>query len=422
MTSLEDLPSSDLSASIVKTSSRILIIGAGLGGLALAQGLKKAGIPFHVFERDPTPDFRPQGYRIKLNGDGATVLKNTISAELWEYFERTCCHARLGETNFNAVDGSITASRRGGGPGRPGPAPHTADRTVLRKILLTGLEENISYGKEFSRYIVTPTGVIVQFSDGSSEEGALLVGADGVRSAVRMQYLPDHKPVDTDGRCIYGKTPLTAELIDRFPAKAMRWMTLIVDKTPWTQTLDVDDTPLTLLLEPIRFQDNELRSELPQDYVYWVLISRKSTFGATDEELLKMSGKESAQLSLDMTEVWDPSLRSLLELQDVSQSSALRVGSAKPDMPAWRPSERVTLLGDAIHVMSPAGGVGAVTALRDAFTLSKVLAEGGISATSIGKYEEAMRGYAQKAIERSYFGGKKLFAQRPFAQCEPLKL
>lgn len=408
-----------MSPSISQLPPRVLIIGAGLGGLSLAQGLKKAHIPFHVFERDPSSNFRAQGYRIKINHEGAQALKAVLTAEMWDYFERSCAGSEFGETNINALDGGIIASRAGPGA-RGGTIPYLADRTVLRNLLFRGLEEDISFGKTLIRYEVVEEGVIAHFADGSLEQGILLVGADGVRSPVRKQFLPDHKPVDTNGRCIYGKTPLTEELMNVYPSKAAKWMTLILDKTPMTQTLDIDETPLTCLLEPVRFQQNELRHKLPQDYIYWVLISRSDVFGASTEELLSLNGEQSAKLSLKLTEEWDESIRALFKNQDIRQSSTLRISSAKPNIPVWEPSPRVTLLGDAVHVMSPSGGVGAVTAIMDAATLSGALAAEGISAKSIGQYEAMMRMYAKKSIERSYFGGKKMFGQRWFDDCELL--
>ena len=63
-----------------------------------------------------------------------------------------------------------------------------------------------------------------------------------------------------------------------------------------------------------------------------------------------------------------------------------------------------------------------MTAIRDAALLSRIIGEEGISTESIGKYESEMRVYARKGIERSYFGGKKMFAQRPFEECEILDL
>ncbi|OCK80347.1 FAD/NAD(P)-binding domain-containing protein [Lepidopterella palustris CBS 459.81] len=399
-----------MSPSIAQLPPRVLIIGAGLGGLSLAQGLKKAHIPFHVFERDPSSNFRPQGYRIKINPEGAQALKAVMSTEMWEYFEKSCAESKFGETNINALDGGIIASRAGPGA-RGGAIPYLADRTVLRTLLFQGLDEDVSFGKSLTHYDILDEGVVAHFADGSSEQGILLVGADGLRSP----------PVDTNGRCIYGKTPLTEELMKTYPAKGAKWMTLLLDKTPMTQTLDIDETPLSCLLEPVRFQDNELRSKLPQDYVYWVLISRSDVFGKSTEELLALDNKQSAELSLKLTEEWDESLRILFKKQDISQSSTLRISSAKPNIPVWEPSSRVTLLGDAVHVMSPSGGVGAVTAIMDAATLSGALAAEGINKKSIGEYEAIMRQYAKKSIERSYFGGKKMFGQRWFDDCEVLE-
>ena len=405
----------------ILSPSRALIIGGGLGGLALAHGFKNSSIPFHVFEQDPTPDFRAQGYRLKINPDGAAALKSVLSSDMWEYFEQTCTDSKVGETDFNAIDASIIASRAGAGP-RGAMKVWTADRTVLRRILQEGLNGDISYGKQLKSYTIRDEGVIAEFADGSTEEGVLLVGADGVRSAVRRQYLPEHKPLDTNGSCIYGKTPLTPELMERFPARALKWMTLVLDRTPMTQTLDVDETPLTLLLEPIRFAKNEHRSKLPMDYIYWVLIARTRVFGRECGELLGLDHEESARLSFTLTEEWHPSFRALFELQDVAQASTLRVATANPNIALWEPSSRVTLVGDAIHVMSPCGGVGAVTAIRDAALLSRIIGKEGITATSIAKYESEMRTYAQLGIQRSFLGGKKMFAQRPFEECEVLEM
>lgn len=410
-----------MSPAIIEKPTKVLIIGGGLGGLALAQGLKKASIPFQVFEADPSADFRPQGYRLKINGDGAAALKSVLTPELWSYFQETCAESKPGETNFNAINALITSSRAGPGL-RGGPTPYLADRTVLRSVLRSGLEEHISYGKKFSHYEIDEDGVTASFTDGTTYEGAFLVGADGVRSGVRRQFQPDHKIVDTNGRCVYGKTPMTEEFIQKFPARATKWMTLMTDSTPTTQTLDVDETPLTLLMEPVRFVNNEHRKNLPANYIYWVLIGRADLFGKPDSELLRLTADDSAALSLKLTEEWDPAVRSLFELQDITQSSTLRVSSAKPIIPFWKPSGRVTLIGDAVHAMSPCGGVGAVTALKDAAVLAGKITEGGINEKSIGAYEAEMRQYAKLNIDRSYFGGKKMFGQRPFGDCTPLEL
>lgn len=64
----------------------VVIIGAGLGGLCLAQGLKRAGIRFDVYERDPAADSRLQGYRIRIDQNGQQALE--------------ACLLRLNSTSF----------------------------------------------------------------------------------------------------------------------------------------------------------------------------------------------------------------------------------------------------------------------------------------------------------------------------------
>jgi 2-polyprenyl-6-methoxyphenol hydroxylase-like FAD-dependent oxidoreductase len=96
----------------------------------------------------------------------------------------------------------------------------------------------------------------------------------------------------------------------------------------------------------------------------------------------------------------------------------MKITTASPDQEAWPANPRVTLLGDAIHVMSPSGGLGASTALTDSAALSRILATDGLSTESIAKYEEAMRGYAGMSIRRSFRGGQVMFAQQPFDLCK----
>jgi 2-polyprenyl-6-methoxyphenol hydroxylase-like FAD-dependent oxidoreductase len=74
-----------------------------------------------------------------------------------------------------------------------------------------------------------------------------------------------------------------------------------------------------------------------------------------------------------------------------------------PPVPAWPPS-RVTVLGDAIHAMSPARGSGANTALQDAALLCRLLAgaaPGGDLITAVGDYERQMRRYGYAAVAAS---------------------
>jgi 2-polyprenyl-6-methoxyphenol hydroxylase-like FAD-dependent oxidoreductase len=84
----------------------------------------------------------------------------------------------------------------------------------------------------------------------------------------------------------------------------------------------------------------------------------------------------------------------------------------------WETDPRVTLMEDAIHHMSPTGGVGVVTAIRDAATLAALLAENGPTKENIATYERGMRETAEMSIRRSVAGGKVLFGQGPLEEAK----
>jgi 2-polyprenyl-6-methoxyphenol hydroxylase-like FAD-dependent oxidoreductase len=207
-------------------SQHILIIGGGIGGLALAQGLRKFKIPFTIFERDPSPISRSQGYRLRLAGGGATSLRSCLDIPQWDLFEKTSAEIGLGMLRLNAIDGSNMAgfALPGSGRGafgeikpslRGADVAYGVDRTMLRALLLLGQDQNTNFGKSFAKYEITEDGVKAFFNDGATAEGTLLVGADGVASPVRKQLLPNQRYIDTEARVIFGKTPITPELTER---------------------------------------------------------------------------------------------------------------------------------------------------------------------------------------------------------------
>eukprot|EP01114_Cavostelium_apophysatum_P009597 TRINITY_DN22796_c0_g1_i1.p1 TRINITY_DN22796_c0_g1~~TRINITY_DN22796_c0_g1_i1.p1 ORF type:complete len:158 (+),score=7.20 TRINITY_DN22796_c0_g1_i1:267-740(+) len=150
----------------------IIIIGGGIGGLSLAQGLKKAGISFSVFERDGSSVARSQGYRLRISPEGSEALEHNLTEELWDLFKATCAKKMLGMTMINAVSGEVTLHKSGPPPGREGAditRVFTADRATLRGVLMTGIESHIHYGKDFKRFTTLPNGnICVEFEDGTS--------------------------------------------------------------------------------------------------------------------------------------------------------------------------------------------------------------------------------------------------------------
>ncbi|KAJ5226250.1 hypothetical protein N7468_007475 [Penicillium chermesinum] len=373
----------------------VLIIGAGLGGVCLAQALRKNNIPFQLFEQDGRQNFRSQGYRLRVNQYGVDALHEALSPEVFDVFERTCA-ASAGFGVSLKPNGSLPPPGRGGPPPFMGQS-YTVDRSTFRAALLTGLEDSVHFGKTLEHYVIADDKVTAHFADGTTAVGALLVGADGVRSHVRRQYIPNFPALDTGMRIIFGRTPITPEFLAATPEEYHQGMSLISDP-----------------------------EKMPDPYMYWVITVRRAAIPFSDERSWNVTPEEAASLAEKLTETWDPAIRKVVTMQDRSKSSIRSILSAMPDMPSWEPSDRVTLVGDAIHVMPPTGAMGANTALRDAADLARRIADAGGAEGAVGQglreYEAELRSFAKKAIELSWQGGFKSFGLQPQEKCERITL
>ncbi|GGP56318.1 NAD(P)-binding protein [Streptomyces melanogenes] len=128
---------------------RVIVIGAGLGGLALAQGLRRDGIDVSVYERDASPTSRRQGYRLRLNPDGLHALDELLPPPLSRLVSTTASpqpptvilDARLDQ--LSATDPGASAD---------GGRNVAVNRLTLRQILLHGLDDIVHFGKECTGY------------------------------------------------------------------------------------------------------------------------------------------------------------------------------------------------------------------------------------------------------------------------------
>ncbi|MFE9429249.1 FAD-dependent oxidoreductase, partial [Kitasatospora sp. NPDC006697] len=101
----------------------------------------------------------------------------------------------------------------------------------------------------------------------------------------------------------------------------------------------------------------------------WSLAGPEDRFGLPPGRLAELDPAGLHGVVRRAIRGWDPALRELVALAEVPDTFLLRVRSAAPVEP-WEPG-RVTVLGDAIHAMSPARGSGANTALQDAALLGR---------------------------------------------------
>jgi 2-polyprenyl-6-methoxyphenol hydroxylase-like FAD-dependent oxidoreductase len=405
-------------------SLHVVIVGAGIGGLCLAQGLHKAGVSVAVYERDASAQSRTQGYRFKIDPAGDAALEQCLPSNLYELYLATSDKlGRIPNPNsdrFSAIfDMDI-----------PNAEPMLArknkavSRVTLRQVLLGNLEHIVHFAHTLVKVEQSPDAVQIGFSNGGSAVGNVLIAADGVNSLVRQQLLPHAEIVDTGLRCIYGKTLLNSEALERIREPLIsRGITPLLgpDWRPLTDSVLPPARRAGLLLSifrphrPIEEAVDELAPGITmdrvQDYLTWIMVASLPAYRAADHELRRTDAPALHHLVLEMTEGWHADLRRLLELSEVSSISLVPIHASRPVRP-W-PASNVTFLGDAIHVMPPAGGAGANTALRDAALLTRHLTAVARRelelVNAIETYEVEMREYGFAAVENSLRKAERWF-------------
>jgi 2-polyprenyl-6-methoxyphenol hydroxylase-like FAD-dependent oxidoreductase len=134
-----------------------------------------------------------------------------------------------------------------------------------------------------------------------------------------------------------------------------------------------------------------------QDYVFWAYAAKRATYPAEPTG----DGAALRDMVASMIGGWHPALLRLVGESNPTTVAPVVIRAMAPVRP-W-PASRITLLGDAIHNMTPMAGIGANTALRDARLLASKLAHARQETlvTAIGQYEAAMRDYGFAAVKLS---------------------
>jgi 2-polyprenyl-6-methoxyphenol hydroxylase-like FAD-dependent oxidoreductase len=115
-------------------------------------------------------------------------------------------------------------------------------------------------------------------------------------------------------------------------------------------------------------------------------------------------GKQAAEMAKSLTRNWHPRFRPLFDRMNEAEAAFWKITCSTPSgVPEWPNEPRVTVIGDAVHSMTPAGGLGANTAVRDSALLGRLLREaGGYKPGITAAYEKEMRVYASAAVHQSY--------------------
>jgi 2-polyprenyl-6-methoxyphenol hydroxylase-like FAD-dependent oxidoreductase len=395
----------------------VLVAGGGLSGLAVAQGMLKSGHTVEVFERDADLD-RKQGYYLHFNQLGGEALRRVLPDDLFELYLDTSreSYDRIESIVLNKELVELSSQPSMHQP-PAGPRRHTGvHRRTLRQILSARLGEALHTGSPVVGFEQDADGVTVTLADGSTARGDVLVGADGIRSAVRTQYLPDVPVIPTGikGIGVYGRTPITPELDEIMPDLLDQGVLMAIDEK--------GSRLLVASFRPRRAAGEAAAERAPDVHVDdvppYIMVSGSVSPGTvvppaaewTDETALEMRAS-----MLRAVEGWHPAAHATVAGIDPASLFAIPFGYLEPAEP-WEPT-RVTVVGDAAHGMLPTLGMGANLSLNDAALLVEQLdaaGRGEVGLTEgIGKYEAQMRETAYPILRMTidhdkHFGGGAL--------------
>ena len=323
-----------------RRKSRIaLIVGGGIGGLAAAIALRQAGWEPRILERAQSP--QELGFDLMLASNAQAALRELGIA------------AAVAAASVTIESVRVTIGR-GGRPRRfdvsavPAAArPWIASRQGLHGVLLDAIGPGaITFDAEAVAFSVHSDTVRVEVRDGRVFTGDILVGADGIRSAIRKQLHPTAVPRPHRLTGLRGVAYGVQHLLEADLAMAL---------------VPGGDSGI------IRGAG---------DAVYWFFSSREQPVGdlRTAEPYVRGFGEPLATI-VRATRPEDMRVEYLVD----------------GDPLAWWGAGRVTLLGDAAHPMFPHAGQGAAQALEDAVALGLALHAEDSPDAALRRYEGVRR-------------------------------
>jgi FAD-dependent urate hydroxylase len=329
---------------------RILVVGAGVGGMSIARGLVRDGHDVTVFER--RPDTRPGGGAVTIWSNGSTVLEQ-LGVDMdgaGQLLSTVRIATSSGRPLVNIdVDALVDVL---GGPVRMVP------RRVLLDRLLEGFPaERIRCDCRVDAIAETQRGVRVAFDDGSHVDGDLVIGADGLHSTVRR--IAGAKPAQPTGWYSWQGLVTLAHLADKDVAVQ------IIGEHGNLGLWPAGGSDLQWWFD-LRHPPGFARPQRPVDML-------RANFGG-------------------WSELVDQVLTTLTD-DDLAASPFPHFRHPIPGSPRLG---AVTLLGDAAHTMPPILAQGTNQALLDTMVLRKALSDfrtspGGDPASALRRYEKTRR-------------------------------
>ena len=362
---------------------RVLIAGGGIGGLATALTLHQIGVPCAVFEA--VREMKPLGVGINLQPNAVRELYDLgiTQAEL----DRVGVPAK--EWALVGLNGNdIYSEPRGVDAGYNWPQ-YAVHRGQFHMLLYDAVvarlgSDAVKLGARVTGYRKTERGVtaMIEHADGttSQEEGALLIGADGIHSAVRAQMHPDQPPIHWGGAVMWRGTAL---------AKPIRTAASFVGLGTHRQRV---------VFYPISHPDPATGLAT----INWIAEVTQD-----NSEGWKQSGWFRQVPTSDFVHHFDNWIWDWLDVPAMIRASGSAFENPMIDrdpVSTWQDGP-VALLGDAAHAMYPTGSNGASQAIVDARVLGAAMVEQGATPAAFAAYDTALCGPISQLILRNRGAG-----------------
>jgi 2-polyprenyl-6-methoxyphenol hydroxylase-like FAD-dependent oxidoreductase len=340
-----------------------MIIGGGIAGPAMAMALQKAGIDPVIYEAHPAAADETGAFlTVATNGISALRVLDADAAVLDAGFPtpaivlRSCTGKRLGanSTGWTLPDGTIS-------------------HTIMRADLYRALQEQarqrgitVAFGKRLVSAEQAGDGVRATFADGGSAEADLLIGCDGVHSAVRQ--------------AIDAGAPKPAYLG-------------LITIGGYARGVSVQSEPgsYEMIFGKRAFFGYALA---PSGEVWWFANVPQAREPARGE--VQAIGSEEWRHRLAGLFAGDagPAVRLIEATPQLTGASPIH---AMPHLPAWH-SDRMVVIGDAAHAPSPTSGQGASLSLEDAVVLARCLRDAPPPA-ALDRFEAERRRRAERIVK-----------------------
>jgi 2-polyprenyl-6-methoxyphenol hydroxylase-like FAD-dependent oxidoreductase len=318
-----------------------LIVGAGIGGLAAALALKRAGWNVRVFERASTP--RELGFALMLAPNALASLRDLGLAEVVQARGVAPARAEIRQPSGRVLRrldlSSVTTDAK--------PRAVVTLRPALHGALLEAVPSNaIELNRQAIGFAADASGVTLSFADGTSARGDALVGADGAGSVIR-QLLHLNEPQARPSGYVALRGVASNVIQHLGPVDALSYLGDGVEAAV---------------------------ARASATSIYWYMSLLASDVGAERDPRAVLERH---------SEGFDPQFKAITRASDDLRFDEL---FERPPLDAWGEG-RVTLLGDAAHPMLPHAGQGAAQALEDAVGLALALQSPMPIDTALRRYE-----------------------------------